>query len=306
MNFLQKIWFKLNNPVAYYKYKQEKLFVKSIDFAKKINNFTEHSQKVRTFKHSGNAGDIIYALPTLSAFDTKYDFETKKDNIFYIKINEKSHYKQGHFLGNVMLDEKTAKMFVPLLEKQSYIQKVEILDQKDNQKNDQIDYDLDLFRELPLILDKGDISRWYFHVFNVFYDLSNAWLDVTPNQNFSNQIVLARSTRYQNTSINYDFLKSYKNVVFLGVENEFLEMRKNIPHLEWQKVNDFLEMAEIIAGSKLFIGNQSFPYSIAEGLKVPRILELCYYTPNVIIHGKNGYDFYFQQHFEALVKELCL
>ncbi|MGI4804561.1 MAG: hypothetical protein ACRYFL_07310 [Janthinobacterium lividum] len=51
-------------------------------------------------------------------------------------------------------------------------------------------------------------------------------------------------------------------------------------------------------------GNQSFPYSLAEGLKVPRILETYYSAPNVIPEGKNGHDFYFQKHFEFLVEDL--
>jgi hypothetical protein len=81
-------------------------------------------------------------------------------------------------------------------------------------------------------------------------------------------------------------------------------MKKEIPQLEWKPVNDFLEMAQIIAGGKFFIGNQSFPYAIAEAMKVKRILEVCFYCPNVVIHGKDGYDFYFQKNFEQLVEKL--
>ncbi len=320
MNFLQKLWLKINNPSAYYTYKQQRLFENAIHFNQKINTFVEKNIEVRTFKHAGNAGDIIYSLPIVASL---YNTQPTKQQVFYLHIHKKGHYKKGHFLGNVMLDEKTATMFVPLIETQHYVQKVSIIDERNIERqtslnldtdannivvNDisinDIDYNLDLFRDLPLLLDKGDISRWYFHVFNVFYDLSNAWLNVTPNKNFSNTIVLARSGRYQNPHINFSFLKKYDTIVFLGVESEFKAMQVYIPTLVWQPIKDFLEMAQIIAGCKVFIGNQSFPYSIAEAIKVNRILELCYYAPNVIIHGKNGYDFYFQQHFEYLVELL--
>jgi len=60
-------------------------------------------------------------------------------------------------------------------------------------------------------------------------------------------------------------------------------------------------MAQVIASCKLFIGNQSFPYSIAEALKTKRLLEVYYQAPNVIPNGPNGYDFYFQDHFKYLV-----
>jgi hypothetical protein len=83
-------------------------------------------------------------------------------------------------------------------------------------------------------------------------------------------------------------------------------MKKSIPHLKYRGVNDFLEFARIIAGCKFFIGNQSFPYAVAEALKVNRALEVCFECPNVIPEGPNGYDFCYQPQFEKIVKQLCL
>ena len=60
----------------------------------------------------------------------------------------------------------------------------------------------------------------------------------------------------------------------------------------------------MISGGKLFIGNQSFPFSVAEGLKVVRLLEVYHRSPNVIPEGQHGYGFYFQKHFEDLVDTL--
>jgi hypothetical protein len=44
-----------------------------------------------------------------------------------------------------------------------------------------------------------------------------------------------------------------------------------------------------IRGSKLFVGNQSFPYSLAEAMKHPRVLEVCPICPNCCPQGPNGY-----------------
>ncbi len=63
-------------------------------------------------------------------------------------------------------------------------------------------------------------------------------------------------------------------------------------------------MASLIAGAKLFIGNQSFPFSVAEGLKANRLLEVSANCPDVSVNGENGHEFYFQEHFESLVKRL--
>ena len=63
-------------------------------------------------------------------------------------------------------------------------------------------------------------------------------------------------------------------------------------------------MAEIIRSSKFTLGNSSLAFPIAEGLKVPRLLEACPYFPAAQPHGKNAYDFYFQNQFESLFKYL--
>jgi hypothetical protein len=52
--------------------------------------------------------------------------------------------------------------------------------------------------------------------------------------------------------------------------------------IEHRPVNNFLEFAQVISGSKLFIGNQSCPFSAAKGSKVNRLREVYWRTPNVI------------------------
>ena len=63
-------------------------------------------------------------------------------------------------------------------------------------------------------------------------------------------------------------------------------------------------MASIIKSSKFFIGNLSLAYAIAEGLKVPRLLEGLEEFPAMYPSGKNGYEFFFQGHFEKWFKYL--
>ena len=67
-----------------------------------------------------------------------------------------------------------------------------------------------------------------------------------------------------------------------------------------------MELAEIIKSCKLFIGNLSFGYALAEAIKVPRLLESQPDFPLVYPNGENAYDFYFQEHFELLFKKLIL
>jgi hypothetical protein len=245
------------------------------------------------FKHSGNSGDIIYSLPTIYSLS-----QNAKANL-YLHLNQPANYgKKQHPLGNVMLNQKMAEMLTPLLQAQKEISSCTIYDGASA-----VDFDLDQIRRHPILMSRGNIARWYFYVFAINADLGKAWLTVEPDTSFKETIVIARSQRYREPGIDYSFLRHYKTA-FVGVEQEYNEMKEMIPNIEFLPVKDFLQMAGVIAGSKFFIGNQSFPFSVAEGLKVKRLLEVYYLAPNVSVEGNNGYDFCFQPQFEKLAKKL--
>jgi hypothetical protein len=63
-----------------------------------------------------------------------------------------------------------------------------------------------------------------------------------------------------------------ERLIFVGVEEDLVHKR-DIPGA-FLKANDFKVLARIVAGASLFIGNPSFPYALAEALKVPRLIEL--------------------------------
>ena len=149
-----------------------------------------------------------------------------------------------------------------------------------------------------------DNARWFFHVAGVQYDLVEPYLDVKPNELIKDKIVIHRTFRYRNYFINYKFLNNYKNLLFIGINNEYEDLKKEIGNLEFHNCKDFLEMAMLIKSCKFFIGNQSVGYDIAEALKVPRLLEGCPYFPVIKPHGKRAYDFFYQVHFEKWFNHL--
>jgi hypothetical protein len=201
-------------------------------------------------------------------------------------------------MGAVMINANTANKLISLLKTQSYISSIDIY-------NDQkIHVDFDFFRSKTLPLNNANIARWCSYVTGITPELWRPWLFATPDISFKDKIILARSERYRNSIINYSFLKNYDNVLFIGIKSEYEDMKKSIPDLKLFHTESFLEIAQIIAGCKFFIGNQSFPYAIAEALKIPRILEAYYHVPHVIPEGENAHDFYYQNHFESLVNQL--
>jgi len=306
-NILSKLWLKHTNKTRYklYKWELQNYQLEEVTNFYTGNNTLNTLEKIITeskplgyinVMHSGNAGDLIYALPTLKKL---HEVSGLPVNL-YLRLNQPlvlSGYL-SHPLGTVMLNEKMVALLKPLIVEQNYINLCEAYtDQK-------IHVNLDIVRSKTISLDNGNIARWYSYFTGITPQLWQPWLNVTPNAAYAGTIVLARSERYRNASINYSFLKQYDKLIFIGVKSEYEDMKQSIPHLKWIQVNDFLELAGIIAGCKLFIGNQSFPFSIAEGLKVPRILEVYYKAANVIPEGENAHDFYFQEHLEELVSSL--
>ncbi len=247
------------------------------------------------FSHSGHAGDIIYSIPTMLELA-----KGKKINL-YLTLNQPNRdftKQMRHPNGNVMLTQKSVDLFAPLLLAQPDFARCEA------HQGQPIHYDLTAFRSFPFDYRMGSIARWYFLTYGISRDLGKPWLQVTPNSSFNDAIVLARSSRYRTPNISYSFLKKYPRIVFVGMPDEFADMQQQIPDLIYQPVPNFYELAAVIAGSKLFIGNQSFPFSLAEAVKVKRVLEVFPQCPNVVVEGEHAYDFCYQPQFEKIVKDL--
>ena len=294
LNKFQEIILKLGNKKAYVAYKDLRNFHQKTINIPSINLIENFSKETINFKHSGHLGDIIYAIPTMYALSGG-----SKINLF-LDINKELPVDGKHPLGIVGLNQNSVSSLKSLLLLQPKFNSVEVY----NPDSQTIDYDLDLFRQFPLDYHKGNIARWYFNIFATSYDLGKPWLSVIPDKSVKGKIVIARSIRYNAPEINYSFLQNYNNLIFVGLPEEYELMKKAIPKLEYKKTNDFLSLASVIAGADFFIGNQSFPFALAEALKVPRILESYYLCPNVIPEGENAYEFSFQPQFEFLVKKL--
>tara|TARA_E500000331_G_scaffold273379_1_gene265346 strand:- start:1020 stop:1946 length:927 start_codon:yes stop_codon:yes gene_type:complete len=304
--YLKKLFYKLTNKEKHFYYKntilkQEiikdhylKIFNNGID--KKIseihNNIT--NKKELSFLHYGHLGDIINSISIIQELS-----KTHKCNL-YIQANKSlglsKHYKG--FGDNIFLSDKNVDMILPLLKEQKYFNKVEkYVDQE-------IDVDLNYVREMPLDIRRDDLNLWYSGMTGVQVDFATPYLTSKPHPSITNKIVLIRTKRKQGWFINYKFLKDYRDLLFIGLRDEYDDLKKDIPNLEFYDCKDFLEMSQIIKSSKFFLGNHSLGYHIAEALKVPRLLEgspkdVMYYP-----HGEKAYVFFFQDHFEKWFKHL--
>ena len=303
--YIKKLFYKLTNKDKHFHYKMNlkkeanikqnvRLFKK--EFKQKIINIQKsiENKKELSFLHYGHLGDVVNSLPVIKELS-----KTHKCN-FYIQAKKPlepnaRHYKR--FGDYVFLTDANVDMLLPLFMNQPYIHKV------DKYTNQEIDIDFNLIREMPTNFNL-DCIGCYSNITGVHADLSIPNIYVEPHKIIKNKVVIIRSLERKNPLVNYKFLKKYDSLLFIGMNDEYEDLKKEVPNLEFYDCNDFLEMAQIIKSSKLFLGNLSFGYTIAEGLKIPRLLESVPEFPLVYPNGKNAYDFYFQEHFEKLFSYL--
>ena len=296
-NFLIRLWYKIFNKGKYrdlkdakrtadkVQYYNSRIYAQILEIQKKVENNKELS-----FLHSGRLGDLIYSLATIKELSKSHKCK------LYIQIN-KPMLDYNDASRKVFISKRSGDLILPLLRSQDFLDTVDIY------KDEKIDINLDLFRDIPINLSFYS-TRWFSHIVGVNINVENSFLSVKPHTLIKNKIIIGRSHRYRNAYINYKFLKNTKNLLCIGLRDEFLDLKKEINNLEFHECKDFLEMAEILKASKFYIGNMSFQYIVSEGLKIPRLLEASPDFPVAFPVGANAFDAYHQNHFEKFFRNL--
>lgn len=286
-----------------------------------------------TFKHSFNAGDLITVLPGIKHICEKNNTKA----IVYQRLDLPADYGHNNphptTSGGkeVCMNMAMFIMMKPLIEAQDYIERFEIWE------GQEVKFDYDKTRQnSQMPLPGGDIHKWPSLIYpQLECDTNVKWIDVESAQmqkiqdghfhsgcisvgdgswtdnicsevTCKGQILINRTGRYRNPYITYHFLKEYTNrIIFLGTKNECDAFCKdwglacdNWNYIYRLGVNDFYRVAQAIKNCKLFIGNQSFCWHLADAMKVPRILEVCAQYPNTFPTGTNGYSFITQEALE--------
>ena len=258
-----------------------------------------------SYKSSSPSGDLISFMAGIKEMYKK----TGKRGIVYQRLGmpgisyaESIHPFQNTEGEPICMNEYMFNHLRPLLLSQEYIEDYKIY------TGEEVFFDFDLIRLARYTNQpKGSLNRYFNYVFpQMASDISKSWLEVELNNDYSDKIVINYTQRHRNHILNYFFLKPYQDrIIFSGLKKErdiFCEnWGLDIPLLE---VNDFLELAKVIKGCKLFMGNASMCFQLAEAMKVPRILETFPMLPNVIPTGGIAYDFYDQNAGEHYFNEL--
>jgi len=213
---------------------------------------------MNTYKHRGGFGDLILGLPTVIALG---------GGTFYL------YDKQREQLGE-------------LLDRQSYLQ-VEQLSFAE-WKQFEVTHNLDKFREVSEV----SVAKMHLKAFNVDFDLTRPWLfNIEPLKVAKIVIHDTGDQRTPGHTVNWELLRPYlKDCVFIGYKNDYDDFVQNRGlNVEWYQTETLYDIARVIAGANLMVCNQSAPYTIAEGLKIPLALDLYIGKPQYPLHPDHGY-----------------
>ena len=176
---------------------------------------------MKTFKHSGTLGDLIYSLQLVKKLGGGH-YQVALENIercvarYGYRPEDVDPQHRGRFTA------RDYEMLMPLIQRQPYIDPVEVA---------------------PIVVTRS--ARYH-----------------PPNGDAGWQAIIDTGMLNEGT-------------VFVGTPTEHAKFTEQFNiEMPYRPVNDFLELAGIVAGSELVVCNQGFTYSLAVGLGKSAILEI--------------------------------
>jgi hypothetical protein len=223
----------------------------------------------KSFSSFGDLGDIIYLCPSMKLVAQ----QTGSPVILYARNGLREHDPITERLESIRR----------LLESQDYIGEVCAWD------GEPIDYDSCHFRRQghPFAVTLLELQARFV---GLLPDPSQRWLFAEPALASKGKIIIARSARYHNPYFPWkELMRSYSDrMVFVGHPAEHAIFCREFGPVTCLPTSDLYEVAALIAGSAQFIGNQSSPYAIAEGLKHPSIQETNLESPDCLFPRPNA------------------
>lgn len=237
----------------------------------------------RTFKHSGDLGDIIYSLPAVKALGGGVLFLDTAGG------QSEPHVHRQTVRGRTRFNAASYQTIRPLLMEQPYLEDVRVW------QGESVQYNLDSFRA-SFNNTHQNLAYQHLSAFGLSEELANQpWLSLRSAPiKLSKPIIINRSPRHHSKyhwwMINIDRLAL--EAIFLGhpKEHEIFEYTFDCK-VDYHATQDALEIARILKGSQLLVANQSFIMSLAIGLGTAFMQERFDYAPNCVFPRPNAQYF---------------
>jgi len=241
------------------------------------------------FKIGQGAGDILASIPYMKALGDG-------NNLVYI-IKGLQTVPNWH-----PINHGGAEMLIPFIKSQG-------IDAKVLTSTDlcmyQYDIDMDLRVHNGWPGQTGDMLTWNSLFYGIYPDMTKKFFEIedVPKEDF---ILVTRTARYHNLGIDFTYLNKIDlPKKFLGTQPELKLLIRDfgITNIVHHPVNDYLQAARLIKSCRFYVTNQTSHYILAEGLAVPRVLEICPAFPSVIPKTPNGKSVIYQKFFEKAIDD---
>ena len=247
----------------------------------------------KTFKHSGDMGDIIYSIPTIQRLGggILYLDPTGGDGDEFQPFLDANRWRDGKKV--TKFNQKSIDFLLPLLKVQKCLDEVVVWD------GQEVDYNLNQHRTLFRTHHPMNLAEQHRKAFGVsdrpwvektLISVLPPWLDIPVSGDAESKAIVSRSLRYHSQMHVWNgfFDHNWDGIsdgVFIGTDLEHEVFNTNFcpDPLPKQEVKDALEMAQAIHTAPHFWGNQSLPFALAMGAGSPSSwLEVCAFAPNTL------------------------
>lgn len=231
----------------------------------------------------GDAGDIVYLLAILAAVPGG------PHTLLIERHSEKTKQK------NLEIAKSLLRFCGSLVLAQEYIKEFRILEESDAPE-----WRSGGFRPAKMHSSKKTLISAHLNHFKFItgtklgVDVNRPWLSVEPLAESFGRVVVNRTERYQNPAFPWKQVVSHygDRIIFVGLEHEHQRFCASFGEVYHRKTESLLEVAELIKGSALFIGNQSCAFAVAEGMKHRVIQETYTSLPDCIFIRENAQHVY--------------
>ncbi len=232
----------------------------SFGFHSYLSPLPAHLDRPLVFHHSGDSGDVVYSLAVAKALG---------GGTYFVSTDCKHPYPKAPKLcaaGDAVAFRENVG---PLLRRQPYIWHC--------QETAATPFSTDIdFNEFRLAYRRGGAENWkslvqlHAQTFGVEWD-GQPWLECSdPVSVPGRPIVVNKTQRYTDDRFPWwELIKKYGHqMVFIGTPEEHELFCGYAPELKIPRhpTGDLWDVARVIRGSKVFIGNQSCPLAVAHGL----------------------------------------
>lgn len=237
------------------------------------------------FTHSGNAGDIIFSIPTINHLTSG-----ERKAIVYIKTAKYVYGDQFTFVKDLLLLQEGIKEVHPFTpagaDDWNYFRWPGLTP----------DYDLDYAR---LQRQRGmiHIVKRYFDQFGIVKDHTRPFLAIDDEEIRHERFALIHLTPRWN-GLQYDWARIYNEakerhgkVYFTGFVSEHLDFTIRYGEIEHLQTENLLELARLIRDAEAIYCNQNVALTIAQGLGKQYYLARNGMKTNCCLYTSNEYLF---------------